>query len=138
MAKKNNADTIDRMLAEIMGGRSVNRLCQDEDWTPSKSTFYRWMADADKATWDKYARAIEARCHCLIDEIVDIADTEEDHRRARIRIEARVTYAEKCAPKKYGKNPDLEQEPGQAYAIAEAIKALRVEAGTATEQEVNP
>jgi hypothetical protein len=36
-------ELVDRICEELAAGRSLNRICKEEDWAPDKSTFYRWM-----------------------------------------------------------------------------------------------
>ena len=54
-----------------------------------------------------YARAREIRADLLADEIVEIADTDEDSNRARNRITARQWLASRHNPKTYGDRIDL-------------------------------
>lgn len=54
-----------------------------------------------------YYRAQQARAELLADEIIDIADTELDANRARVRVDARRWYASKMQPQKYGDRIEL-------------------------------
>lgn len=91
----------ERMCATIAGGMSVTKMCA-LDWAPPKQIFYLWLMKHPEF-YDQYIQAKESQSHCLVDEIVDIADTDENPKKAKVRVDARVIYAEKCAPRKYGK-----------------------------------
>jgi hypothetical protein len=99
-------DSQDRsaIMAEICErlaeGESLRTICADEHM-PTKSKVFRWLAE-DAAFADQYARAREAQADTLVDDIVTIADTEEDANRARVRIDARKWTAGKMRPKVYG------------------------------------
>jgi hypothetical protein len=75
-----------------------------------------------------YARAKRARAENLANEIVSIADQEEDAQRARNRIQARQWYAAKILPREYGDRMDINVtqtiDIGSALADARA-RALR-------------
>ncbi len=61
----------------------------------------------DKEAAKQYARAQEVAADILADEVIQIADTEEDAQKARNRIDARKWKAAKSNPKKYGDRIDL-------------------------------
>jgi hypothetical protein len=52
-------ELVDRICEELAAGRSLNRICKEEDWAPDKSTFYRWMYQARKHS--RQVRAGEER-----------------------------------------------------------------------------
>lgn len=54
-----------------------------------------------------YARAKRSRAELIAQDIVEIADTEQDAQRARNRIQARQWYASKILPKEYGDRMDI-------------------------------
>lgn len=88
------------ICAWIAEGKSLRSYCAVPG-TPGIITVYRWLTVHDKFR-NQYARAREDQADSLADEITDIADTEEDPIRARIRIDARKWVAGKMRPKKYG------------------------------------
>ena len=95
-------DTICERIAE---GESLRAICSEPDM-PSKWAFLKWLAkdeeDGDGLLVAQYARARDAQVEGEVDEMVLIADTEEDPARARVRIWARQWKAGKMKPKKYG------------------------------------
>lgn len=89
-----------QVCAYIAEGKSVNTISKMKKM-PSSATIYRWLAeDADFV--ERYTRAREQQADKYAEEIVDIADTEEDPNKARVRIDARKWVAAKLKAKTYG------------------------------------
>jgi hypothetical protein len=61
----------------------------------------------DAALFDNYALARESRVELLVEELIEIADTEPDPNRARVMIDTRKWYASKMRPDKYGERLDV-------------------------------
>lgn len=101
-----------RICEEIAQGAALYRLCQQPDM-PSERAVYQWL-EANPDFTQEYARARERQQDRCVDEIIEIADIEEDPQRARVRIDARKWRASKLAPKKYGDKVDLSHgiQPG--------------------------
>ena len=98
------ADNICKLLA---GGLSLRKICL-MDGMPHIDTVRRWLIEEDKATFHvQYTRAREEQADFYADEITEIADTEEDPNKARVRIDARKWVASKLKPKKYGDKIDV-------------------------------
>lgn len=106
-------EVFDTICNRIAGGESLRSICRDADM-PDQSSVIRWLqADQDDAGNDgplrkQYARAREAQADAFVDEIVDIADTENDSQKARVRIDARKWAAGKARPKVYGDKVNLD------------------------------
>lgn len=96
------ADICARMLNRHADGRlySLRDICRDPDM-PCESTVYLWLSKYPEFS-DMYTRAREDRAHMAADEILSIADEEEDPAKARVRIDARKWYAGKLSAKHYG------------------------------------
>jgi hypothetical protein len=95
-----------RLCAELSRGRSLRSICADEDM-PSTCTAQEWLAeDLEFAT--QYARARERQADFYADEITEIADSEADPNKARVRIDARKWVASKLKPKTYGDRLQLD------------------------------
>lgn len=88
-----------RIIEHIIAGGSLRSFCA-RDGNPNKSSVLRWLRE-NPAFRAQYTRARAIQCHNLVDEILHIADTDPDPKRARLRIEARKWRFEKLAPKKY-------------------------------------
>ena len=97
------ADTI---CARIAKGESLKAICAEKG-QPCETTVRQWLAGNPDFV-RQYAHAREQQADFYADEIVEIADTEPDANRARVRIDARKWKASKMAPKKYGDRMELE------------------------------
>lgn len=110
-------------------GESLASICRLKGM-PSQTTVFRWIGD-DDVFRENYARARELQADSFVDEIVNIADTEIDPNRARVRIDARKWTAGKLRPKVYGDrvevdlNAKIENEDTGAL-LAELSRALGV------------
>ena len=116
-----SAEIAAKICERLIEGRSLTKICRDPDM-PAPSVVYRWL-DAYPEFQAAYIHARELQADTLADEILAIADTREietteevtrsdgtsEERRSdpifhrRLRIEARMWYAGKIRPKKYGK-----------------------------------
>jgi len=96
----------DYICEELAKGRSLRSICQDPDM-PAVQIVLGWRDD-DAAFYEQYTRAREAQADHFADEITEIADTETDPNRARVRIDARKWAAGKLKPKTYGDRLQLD------------------------------
>lgn len=96
------------ICAWIASGRSLRSYCLRPE-TPGLTTVFKWLG-RDRGFANQYARAREAQADAYADEISDIADTEPDPNKARVRIDARKWAAGKMRPKKYGERQVLEHQ----------------------------
>jgi hypothetical protein len=92
----------DRLLEHIIAGGSLLSFCSLEG-NPNKSSDLRWLREKPVFR-AQYARAREMQRDHLLDEMIHIADTDPDARRARVRIEARKWLVGRLMPKKYGRS----------------------------------
>ena len=90
----------DQICALIAEGKSVQTISAMEEM-PSSAMIYRWLA-TDGDFVERYTRAREQQADKLAEEIVDIADTEPDPNKARIRVDARKWVAAKLKARVYG------------------------------------
>lgn len=88
------------ICAHISSGKSLRSYCS-QPGTPHIDSVRRWLIDKEDFR-AQYAQAREDQADVFADEIIEIADTEEDANRARVRIDARKWVAGKLRPKKYG------------------------------------
>lgn len=96
-----SAEIADEICEAIASGGALYRLCKERAGFPHESTVYDWL-ERHKEFAEKYARARERQQDRRVDEIIAIADEDDDPNRARVRIDARKWAASKLAPKKYG------------------------------------
>jgi len=96
----------DKICEEIVIGRSLRSICQDEDM-PSISSVIKWLGEKEDFS-AQYARAKEEQADTLTDDMEDIArDNNIDVARARLIIDTRKWAASKLKPKKYGDKIDM-------------------------------
>lgn len=71
----------------------------------------------------RFARAMEIRAELLVDEMTEIADSNDDPQRVRNRVDVRKWIASKLLPKKYGERIDLNVT--QTIDIGEALREAK-------------
>jgi hypothetical protein len=96
------ADLIcDRLLDDV----SLRQICQDRNM-PARSTLFVWLRRHPEFARE-YTFAKWFQCHCLADDMVDIADDQandcnpENFRLAKRRMAALQSRLSKLKPKKY-------------------------------------
>ena len=72
----------------------------------------------------RYDAAMEMRAHQLAAEIIQIADTEPDPNKARVRVDSRKWVASKLAPKTYGDRLDLNVV--ETVSVSSALRDARL------------
>jgi hypothetical protein len=92
------------IIDEICSGASLKQTLLNRK-VPIPS-FFEYIA-ANPVLSNRYGRAQLARAELLVEEIVDIADTESDPQKARVRTDVRKWYASKMQPQKYGDRVDI-------------------------------
>lgn len=103
------ADICARLLIrdEVGNLPTLRDLCRSDPSLPAEGTIYKWMAQHAEFG-EMYMRAREERAHMIADEIIHIADTEEDPNKARIRIDARKWWVGKANAKHYGEKTTVD------------------------------
>lgn len=91
----------DELCEHIASGKSLISWCKKSGVGYSTITAHL-AKDLDFQA--KYARAREDQADYLADEIIEIADSEPDSARARVRTDVRKWAASKMKPKKYGES----------------------------------
>jgi hypothetical protein len=115
------------ILARMMGGESVRKICSDEKM-PSRSLVHEWLSDdaangVEGGFLDQYTRAMEIRAADIFDETIEIADDDDDDfvpdgdggfafnreavQRSKLRIDARHWALARMSSKKYGPKGEL-------------------------------
>ena len=127
----NKEETFDLIIIDIeVNNMPINKVLAQEKM-PSTSTFYKWLED-DEEKAKRYARACEARQENKFNEILEIADNDDDifydeqgnkridaaHvQKKRLQIDARKWQLSKENPKKYGDKLDVSSEVKQVTQI---------------------
>ena len=99
-----------RYVDAFLRGPRWRRICLDDE-LPHRDTVRRWLRRKPDFRAD-YANARVHQAEHFIDEIVEIADTDDNPSRARVRIDARKWVAARLAPKKYGERSEIELSGG--------------------------
>lgn len=131
----------------MISGISLRKICLDERM-PNQDTVYTWLAREPEFS-EKYIKAREIQAGNLLDEIPEIADdssldevfTDEGKRmlnsefvqRSRLRVEARLKYAAKICPRKYGDKLDLEHSGPEGGPIKSTLTVEFVRPGEVKE-----
>jgi hypothetical protein len=114
----------DAICERLAAGESLLSICTGDEY-PAESTVRGWALDDREGFAAKYARAREMQADRHAEQIVDIADTEEDPQKARNRMDARKWFAAKVAPKKYGERTTLEHtDPAGNNPFASLMEAV--------------
>lgn len=90
-----------KVCVGIASGKSLRKVCEEDNDLPTKETIRVWLIE-DAGFSAQYARAREEQADFYADEVTEIADTEPDPNKARVRIDARKWAASKLKPKVYG------------------------------------
>lgn len=115
-----------KICDRLADGESLRSICEDENM-PSKATVLSWASGTVKTAAsfpDQYACARKAQADSFADEMVEIADTEENPKKAKVRIDARKWVAGKLRPKKYGDKMNLEHSGGLTITHEQALEEL--------------
>jgi hypothetical protein len=124
-------ETCQRVISGVFGGLAVADSLRHHGMAPA--TFYEKL-DSDPELSEAYARAQRYRAELLADEVVSIADTEEDAGKARNRIMARQWYASKVNQGKWGDKLNIEVE--QRVSLVDAIKEAQGRVLSASYQRI--
>jgi Bacteriophage Sf6, terminase small subunit-like len=137
------AEIADRILNELMEGRSLVDVC-DDPGMPSSSTVRLWANENREGFGPRYRRAREIGYHAVADEILRIADDDRkdliEHRRenghiditpnaanvsrSRLRCNMRLWMLSKMLPRIYGNKLDLNAGEGVRDTLAELLREI--------------
>ena len=111
------------ILAGLMSGKSLRRVCAEDDM-PDRSTVFRWMASDDEFA-TKCARARVIQADAIEDDMADIEERtlsgELNPQASRAVLASKQWRAAKLAPKKYGDKLDLNHSGGVTFSRIESI-----------------
>ena len=95
---------VEHVIDDVLAGSTLKNALATRDMTAQ--AFAR-ILHGDKSAAAAYARAAELRADLLADEIISIADGDEDPAKVRNQIQARQWLASKLNAKRYGDRIDL-------------------------------
>lgn len=109
---------------KIAAGMHLSKLVE-EGVIPSLSAYARWTRE-NETFRQEVARAQEERAELWADQLIEIADTDEDANRARVRIDARWKVIGSLLYRRYGvkQSIDINQNVNVAVAHADALMRL--------------
>lgn len=121
---KTNEQLVEGVLDEILEGKSLREALKAAGVTPQ--TFAK-VVNSEHKLAVAYARALEMRSDLMADDIIAIADGDDDPNKARNRIQARQWIVSKLHSKKYGERIDVNvsQSISINTALDEAKARLR-------------
>lgn len=130
-SEEEKKDMFELIIKDIeINGLSLRKALQGKG-TPSRTTFFEWLNNS-KELADQYARACEARQENKFEEILEIADNDDDVyyddngnkkidasavQKKRLQIDARKWQLSKENPKKYGDKLDVTSDIKQITEI---------------------
>ena len=100
-----SAKVVDLIWERLLDDVSLRQICQDPNM-PARSTLFVWLRRHPEFARE-YRFVKWFQCHCLADDMVDIADDQanncnpENFRLAKRRIAALASRLSKLKPKKY-------------------------------------
>ncbi len=137
---KQNA--ISEIIERISEGESVRSILnKNRENLPSNRLFLQWVSENEELS-KQYEYAMELRSHLLFDEIIEIADDDQNDyieqtlpsgdiiekvnsehiQRSRLRVDARKWVLSKMNPKKYGEKLDLDMNSKQVIEYVNVSK----------------
>ena len=122
----------EEICEHVATGGFISQL--QEKGLPSHTTISRWLNENEEFS-AMFARAREQRAETFADQIVHIADTEEDAAKARVRVDARKFVASKLLPRTYGDKQEVNINQTVSIADAEALMTLAARAREAKQLE---
>ena len=116
----------DLVIDSLKNGISIMQLVKDMRGMgidfPSARRIYDHCYSCSEAR-ATYTQAREVFSHAVVDELIDIADSERDPQKARNRMNARQWVASKVIPKVYGDKLDMTVT--NTIDLSAAVKAGR-------------
>lgn len=102
---KYNQELATTICERIITGRSLSKVCRDEDM-PARSSVNKWLAENQEFA-DNYARACKIRRENRFEDLDEVVDTTEDVQKARLKVDVIKWQLSKEEPKKYGDKLDM-------------------------------
>ena len=126
-----NQDIADAIVKHITGGGHMSKVKELYGLDPA--TVWSWRRKHEGFD-EAVARAEEARAELWSDQLIEIADTDEDANRARVRIDARWKVIGSLLYRRYGVKQSIDINQNVNVAVAHADALLRL-AGQAKQIE---
>jgi hypothetical protein len=98
----------DKICLDISEGKSLRAICEDDD-LPSRVTVYNWLK-ANESFLNQYTRAREEQADYYVEQMIEIAETEKDVARARLRVDTLKWVASKFKGTLYGDKQTIDHQ----------------------------
>jgi hypothetical protein len=86
--------------------KGLYKICRECKMDTSE--FYTYIRETGEQSALRYARAKEAQCDLVADDMERIADEAEDANKGRLQVDTRKWYLSKIKPKRYGDHQLIE------------------------------
>lgn len=114
------ADILERVVNQIIDGKSLRSICATDSTLPDRVTLLRWM-NTDKDFASIIARARDLQAEALHDDMADICHKMEsgelDANTGKAIIWAKQWSASKLKPRSYGDRLDIGNADGKPFSI---------------------
>lgn len=132
--------TPEQFLPEILQwigeGKTLRSYCLQQG-KPSYGTVYDWLEQGEDVI-SLFAQARVKGQDAIADECIEIADTEEDANRAKVRIWTRLQLLSKWNPKKYGERIAQDLSVSGAIQILSTIpRPAQIEDGKTIDADID-
>lgn len=89
----------EQLCEHIASGHSLRSWCREKEM--GMAVTYRWQREHPEFA-EQYARAREDAADTLVDDLMEIAESEPDVQRAKLKCDTRKWVASRMKPKSYG------------------------------------
>ena len=104
LQKRERVEAVHMTIERVLDGLSLREAIKESGLTPKM--FAATLAE-DREAGAAYARAVEIKADLMADEVIHIADGDNDPAKVRNQIQARQWLAGKLYAKRYGERIDL-------------------------------
>lgn len=130
-----DAALAEEVLEELQTGRPLVAIARDKGF--AASLLYRHLEKVPNGR-DRLALARRIGAGAMIDQAVDIADSEPDPQRARVRVETRLKAAALFNPREFGAKLDLQVTERVDIGALHAAALARLRSGRDQAQTLLP
>ena len=107
-AGRTHEEICKEILRRLEDGEYLRQICNGENGLPSSAaTVLNWIHDSEEFA-ERYARAREIGWSHMAEQILEIADEDDDPQRSRVRVDTRKWLLSKVLPKIYGDKQAVE------------------------------
>jgi hypothetical protein len=122
--KEYTQELADIVCDYIMEGLSLRKI-EAIEGMPNRRSILRWLRESPQFQ-TQYAHAREEQADFYADEMIEIADTEPDSAKARVRVDTRKWIASKLKSKKYGEATQIKHADadGNKFSLGSILNVI--------------